>query len=138
MSSTGPVGELNGTDVVLYVDNGFGTQTAVASQRGVNFKEGNAVIDFSSKTSRNRRVGGGRYTADVSLTHLYIPTASGYGRLRDAIRAGTAINVRRMQGASALATLETASAQVAAISEDFPDQGPGVVSIDLVIDGAWA
>lgn len=137
MSQTGPAGEYNGTDVLLYVDNGFGTQVVVASQRNVNFKEQNAVLDMSSKTSRNRRITGGRYSADVSLQSLYIPTASGYGRLRDALRAGTAISVRRMQG-SGPSTLETASAQVTSLSEDFPDQGPGVVSIDLAIDGAWS
>jgi predicted secreted protein len=126
---------MNGTDVLLYVDNGFGTLIAVASQRAVDFKEAIAPIDVSSKVSRNRRIIAGRYSADVTLSNLYIPTSSGYGRLKDAMRNGTAIVVGRYEGGS---KLEQASAIVASLDGNFPDQGAGIVSIQLAVDGAWA
>lgn len=137
MSATGPLGELNGTDVLVYVPDGFGTYIPVLSQRNVNFKEATATIDWSSKASRAKRVTAGRYSATVTLAHGYIPSASGYIALRNAMRNGTAVNCRRMQGGTPT-TLETAAAIVVGLGEDFPDQGPGVVSVDLEIDGTWA
>jgi hypothetical protein len=125
---------MNGTDVLLYVDNGFGTLVVVGSQRNVDFKEATAAIDVSSKISRNRRIIAGRYSSDVTLSHLYVPTASGYGRLRDAMRAGTAITVGRYQGGS---KLEQSSAIVTSLDGNFPDQGAAVISIGLAVDGAW-
>jgi hypothetical protein len=125
---------MNGTDVLLYVDNGFGTLVVVGSQRNVDFKEATAAIDVSSKISRNRRIIAGRYSSDVTLSHLYVPTASGYGRLRDAMRNGTAITVGRYEGGS---KLEQSSAIVTSLDGNFPDQGAAVISIGLAVDGAW-
>lgn len=131
----GPNGEVNGTDVLLYVDNGLGTQVVVGSQRGLDVKEATAFVDMSSKASRLRRGVPGRYSADATLTHCYIPSSSGYGALKRAMRNGAFITVRRMEGGSAL---EDASAVVTSLGGNFPDQGAAIISVGLAIDGGFA
>lgn len=130
----GPNGEVNGSDVLLYVDVGGGTQAVVGSQRGVDFKEASAIIDMSSKASRARRLIAGRYSSTVSFTHMYIPSASGYNALKTAARAGSAITIRRVEGGT---NIEDGRAFVTALDGNFPDQGPSIVSVTLEIDDAW-
>jgi predicted secreted protein len=133
----GPNGELNGFDVLVQVQEpaGSGSFLTVGSQRGVTFAETTAPIDLSSKERREYVGTPGRYSATVSLEHLYIPAASGYLKLRTAMRSGTMVTIKRRQ---LNADLESASAIVTSLSENFPDQEGAVVSADFQISGPWA
>jgi len=128
---------MNGADVLLLVNTGTvdtPIYTAVGSQRDVTFDEATEEIDGSSKDSRNKRVLAGRYSASISLDSLYVPTNTAYLALQTAMRDGALILVaRELEGVSE----EYADALITALSESFPDQGEGTVSISLTIDGEW-
>lgn len=128
---------LNGTDVLVLVNTGTEQSpawTAVASQRDVTFDETNAVIDFSSKDQRARRVSPGRYSATVTLDALYVPDHASYAALSGASRDGTMVKLMRSeQGAN----VESVAAMVSNVSTSFPDQGEATISATFDIDGAW-
>lgn len=121
---------MNGTDVLVLIGG-----VLVGSQRDVSFDESNDVIDASSKDSRARRVEYGRYSATVSLEHLYVPTDAAYIALKAADRDATKVTLRRQEEGGAL---EEASAVVASLSEAAPDQDVVTVSVSFEIDGEWA
>lgn len=125
---------VNGTDVLLLAAVG-GTPTVVGSQRGVTFEETSENIDVSSKEQREMRVLAGRYSSTVSLEHLYVPSDTAYLALRDANRSGEFITIRRSEFGS---PFEECSCIVTSLSGDFPDQGEAVVSVEVMVDGAWA
>ena len=128
---------MNGTDVLLLVNTGTAAvpvYEAVGSQRDVTFDEATEEIDVSSKDSRAKRVLPGRYSSSLSLDALYVWTDDGYRALRDAMRDGELILVAREDDG---ATVETADALITSLSEAFPDQGEGTISISMTIDGFW-
>ena len=128
---------MNGSDVLLLVNTGTAavpTYEAVGSQRDVTFDEATEEIDVSSKDSRAKRVLAGRYSATLSLDALYVWTDDGYRSLRDAMRDGNLILVAREDDGT---TIETADALITSLSESFPDQGEGTISISMTIDGFW-
>jgi predicted secreted protein len=128
---------MNGTDVLLLVNTGtpaVPVYEAVGEQRDVSFEESTEEINVSSKNSRAKRVLPGRYSGSISLDHLYVWTQTGYQELRDAMRDGELILVAKQEDG---VTLETVDALVTSLSESFPDQGEGTVSISLTIDGFW-
>jgi len=128
---------MNGSDVLLLVNTGTPTvpvYEAVGSQRDVTFDEATEEIDVSSKDSRAKRVLPGRYSSTLSLDALYVWTDDGYHALRDAMRDGELILVAREDDGT---TIETADALITALSESFPDQGEGAISISMTIDGFW-
>jgi len=128
---------MNGSDVLLLANIGTAVvpvYQAVGSQRDVTFDEATEEIDVSSKDSRAKRVLAGRYSATLSLDALYVWTDDGYRALRDAMRDGNLILVAREDDGT---TIETADALVTSLSESFPDQGEGTISISLTIDGFW-
>lgn len=128
---------MNGTDVLLLVNTGtpaVPVYEAVGSQRDVTFDETTEEIDASSKDSRAMRVLPGRYGATLSLDALYVPTDDAYLALRSAMRDGELILVARENDG---VTEETADALITSLSESFPDQGEGTISISLTIDGTW-
>lgn len=128
---------LNGSDVLLLVNTGTPTvpvYEAAGSQRDVTFEEATEEIDVSSKDSRAKRVLPGRYSANLSLDALYVPSDDAYQALKSAMRDGELILVAREEEG---VTLETANALITSMSEAFPDQGEGTISISLTIDGVW-
>ena len=128
---------MNGTDVLLLVNTGTAAvpvYEAVGSQRDVNFDEATEEIDVSSKDSRAKRVLPGRYSANLSLDALYVPTDDAYLALQSAMRDGDLILVAREEEET---TTETATALITSLSESFPDQGEATISISLTIDGEW-
>lgn len=132
----GPNGEVNGYDVIVQVQEpaGSGPFVTVGSQRGVTFGENTAAIDISSKERREGIYLPGRYTSTVSFEHLYIPNSSGYDKLKQAMRTGTFVRLRRFElGAG----LEEADAVVTGLSGSFPDQEAAVISADFQVSGAW-
>ena len=128
---------MNGTDVLLLVNTGTAAvpvYEAVGSQRDVSFDEATEEIDVSSKDSRAKRVLPGRYSASLSLDALYVWTDDGYRALRGAMRDGELILVAREDDGT---TIETADALITSLSESFPDQGEGTISIAMTIDDFW-
>ena len=128
---------MNGTDVLLLVNTGTAAvpvYEAVGSQRDVSFDEATEEIDVSSKDSRAKRVLPGRYSATLSLDALYVWTDDAYHALRDAMRDGELILVAREDDST---TIETGDALITSLSESFPDQGEGTISISMTIDGFW-
>jgi len=128
---------MNGSDVLVLVNTGTPTvpvYEAVGSQRDVTFDEATEEIDVSSKDSRAKRVLAGRYSATLNLDALYVWADDGYRALRDAMRDGELILVAREDDST---TIETADALVTTLSESFPDQGEGTISISMTIDGFW-
>ncbi len=130
---------MNGTDILLLVNTGTPSvpvYQAVGSQRDATFGETNEVIDVSSKdTGRGKRVLAGRYTAEITMEALYVPSDTAYQALQDALRTGSLIKVVRQElGVS----LEEASAVVTDLSQAAPDQDGATVSVGLAIDGLWA
>lgn len=136
----GPHGELNGKDVLVQVETspGSGSFITVGSQRGVQFNESTAPIDISSKESRAGFFLPGRYGSNLSLEHLYIPTASGYNALKTAMREGTYINLLRSEDHGAgQAEVERASCVITALGTAAPDNDASVVSADFTVNGEW-
>ena len=128
---------MNGSDVLLLVNTGTAlvpVYEAVGSQRDVTFDEATEEIDVSSKDSRAKRVLPGRYSSTLSLDALYVWTDDSYRALRDAMRDGELILVAREDDST---TVETADALITSLSESFPDQGEGTISISMTIDGFW-
>jgi len=128
---------MNGSDILLLVNTGtpaVPSYEAVGSQRDVTFDEATEEIDVSSKDSRAKRVLPGRYSSSLSLDALYVWTDDGYQALRDAMRDGELILVAREDDG---VTMETADSLITSLSESFPDQGEGTISIALTIDGFW-
>jgi len=128
---------MNGSDILLLVNTGSEAVPAyevVGSQRDVTFEETTEEINYSSKDSRAKRVGPGRYGASISLDALYVPTNECFQALKAAKRNGEMILVARQEDG---VTIETADAMIANMSQSFPDQGEATISISLTVDGFW-
>ena len=129
---------MNGADITLIANTGTPSVpiwTSVGSQRGVTFPESVAPIDYSSKESRSRAVGAGRYQASVSLTSLYVPTGTAHAALKTAFRAGSPIKIRR---SGAAVQKEQCDAIITEMNVDAPDQAEATIAITLEVDGDWA
>lgn len=120
---------MNGADILIWIEGNM-----VGSQRDVTIDETTAEIDMSSKNARERRVIAGRYSANISLDALYVPSDTAYTALKSAMRNGTLVEVVRIEEGT---VLESANAVVTSLSEKGPDQDAATVSIGLAIDGAW-
>lgn len=120
---------MNGTDILVLIEG-----VVMGSQRDVTFDETTDAIDVSSKDGRARRVLPGRYASDVTFDALYVPSDTAYQSLKDAMRLGTFVTVRRQESGVAL---EDAEAIVTSLSDKGPDQAEATVSIGLAIDGDW-
>jgi predicted secreted protein len=108
---------------------------AVGSQRDATFGETTDAIDVSSKDARAKRVLAGRYTAEITMEALYVPSDVAYLALQDAMRDGTMIKVVREESG---VSIEEANAVVTDLSKVTPDQDGATVSIALAIDGTWS
>jgi predicted secreted protein len=149
MSRFGPNGEMNGTDIVVMIEQvrDSGTFIVIGSQRGATINETTAPIDCSSKEGRAYRGIPGRYQSTISMEALYIPNASGLGALRTAMRDGTKIRLRRREtvpvaipitGSGVVHRTEACDAVITALNNNAPDQDAAVVSCDFTLDGLWA
>jgi len=127
----------NGTNLLILANTGTTESpvyTAVGSQRDASIDEASATIDYSSKESRNQRVGHGRYSGSVSLEALYVPDNTAYLALKNSLRNGTMILVAREEEDQ---VMETVLAKMDSLSETFPDQGEATVSMSMTIDDQW-
>jgi TP901-1 family phage major tail protein len=128
---------LNGSDVVLLANTGtelIPVYEVVACQRDVTFTETRDEIDVSSKCEPGRVFIPGRFRAEVSLDALYVPDNDAYEALKAAHRAGDLILIARQQEE---VTVETALAMISSMTETFPDQDAGTISVSLTVSGMW-
>lgn len=127
----------NGTDLLILANTGTPSvpvYEAVGSQRDATVEETSDTIDISNKESRAMRVLVGRYSSNISLDSLYVPSDAAYQALRNANRNGELILVaRQWQGV----VQEIVDAKIDSMSESFPDQGEATISISLTVDGFW-
>jgi len=129
---------MNGTDILLLANTGtvlVPVYEVVGSQRDVTFDETTDEINVSSKDSRAKRVLPGRYSGEISLDALYVPSDTAYLALKAAMRDGALIKVLRQEAG---VSLEECTAMVASLGEAGPDQGEATVAIGLTLDGFWA
>ncbi len=136
MPTQGPNGEVNGKDVLVLVENpdNSGIYQVIASQRGVDFGETTGPIDISSKERREGVFLPGRYGSTITFDHLYIPNASGYNRLKNAMRNGEYVRIMRTEFGT---NTEKARAVITALNGSFPDNEAAVISADFTVSGAW-
>ena len=128
---------MNGTDILLLVNTGtplVPVYVAVGSQRDATFGETTDAIDVSSKDTRARRVLPGRYSAEITMDALYVPSDTAYLALQVAMRDGELIKILHEESG---ASLEEATAVVTDLSQAAPDQDGATVSVGLAIDGEW-
>lgn len=129
----------NGQDFLLLANTGTDaapTYEVVGSQRDATLEETSEEIDYSSKDSRARRVGAGRYGGTISMDALYVPSDAAYRALRDANRNPDGELILVAKQYDGLVT-ETVPALVTSISESEPDQAESTISVGLTIDGFW-
>lgn len=137
MSPQGPNGEVNGTDILVQVEHpaDSGNYLTVGSQRGATFGEQTAPVDMSSKENRAGYFNPGRYTSTLTLESMYVPTSSGLAMMKNAMRNGTYIRLRRRELGS---TLESCQAVITGLSTSAPDQDAAIVSADFQLNGTWS
>jgi hypothetical protein len=128
---------VTGTGYLLRVNTGtpaVPTWTAVGAQRDTGVDSSIALIDLSNKEQRAEIVEAGRWTADVTLTHLHVPGAAEQVLLRDANRNGTTVQIQSFEGGVAK---ETASGIVTRYNAAHPDMGAATVDITIHLTGPW-
>lgn len=108
--------------------------TTIGAQRDTGEEASLALVDLSSKDSRAEVVKGGRWTSDVTLTHLYVPGAAEQRLLRDANRNGTEVEIQKFENGVAT---ERATGIVTSYSTAFPDQDAATVDVTIHLSNAW-
>lgn len=127
---------MNGSDVVLLAEDapGSGNHIVIGHQRDLSINENSETVDYNSKESRAQSVGYGRYSSDMSLDALYVPSDVAMAALKQAIRQGLYITVQTQIGGVAT---EEAECVVTGNVANYPDQGAVTVAVSLVVNGEW-
>jgi predicted secreted protein len=127
---------MNGTDILVNVETAVpGTYAAVGSQRGCRITETTEAIDESTKDSRGYVGSAGRYSCTIECDALYVSDDAAYLLLQTAMRDGDNIKVEL---SDAGVDTENIDAICTNLSQDFPDQGAGLVSASFQCSGDWA
>ena len=127
----------NGSDILLSMRTSTGPDVYVdvGGQRGVSMDANTEEIDVSNKNDgADFKLLPGRRKATISLEHLFVASETAFAALQTAQRAGTSIRVRRVDAGS---DDEQADGFITSISESFPDQDAGMVSVGITVDGQW-
>lgn len=128
---------VNGSLMVVQVNTGteaVPVWATVGSQRDTSISGSLGLIDASSKDSRNEVVLAGRWTGEVTLSHLYTPGAEEQQLLRDANRAGDVIMVRTFEDGTAT---EEAEGVVTEYNENHPDMDVSTADVTIHISNGW-
>lgn len=141
---------VSGNFVLISVEDGTiataGTSEAVIGhQTNVVFNETLSTFDISSKDNAGSTITkAGRYGASVTCDALYIDNDTALGYLRDAVRNRTQVKVTRRDNTSGtdadsgtLADFKECDAWVTSLSETFPMDGAGTISVSFQVDGNW-
>ena len=127
----------SGTTVLLSVRTSEGPDvyTDIGSQTNVTFDRTTEEIDASNKNDGADFQGlPGRRKATLTLDHLFVSGETAFELLKSAQETSTPIRVRRKESGS---DIEQADAFVTSLSETFPDQDVGTVSVSITLCGAW-
>lgn len=129
-------GEINGSDVTLRIEDpaGSGTYTVLGSQGDLEIERASDFIDTSSKDDRAQTGLAGRLSSTGRVRKLFVPSASEYLRIVDAMENGTLLRLR-----TALSGTENWQADVVVtrLPESYPDQGAAEVNIEFTVSGRW-
>lgn len=128
---------INGAEVLLAVNTGTEAVPAwwvIASQTGVNFKADYPEINASGKQDASDVFLPGRGSETCTLTYYYVPGDAGSAALKQAARARERIKIRRQEEGD---QIEEAYAVITSRGEDFPDQAPGTINVDIRVSGGW-
>lgn len=128
---------INGSLFVLRVNTGTVAApvwTVVGSQRDTSNAGTLALIDASSKDSRNEVVLAGRWTGEITLSHLYVPGAAEQQLLRNANRTGAVIQVQTYEDG---VPKEKADGVVTNYNEAHPDMNVSTAEVTVHISNGW-
>lgn len=128
---------MNGTDILLLGNTGTPESPVyevMASQRNYSDTESTANRDTSSKDAREAGNEPARYTSNISLEALYVPTDAVYQAMLAAMRDGDKLLVLRQEEG---VNIEVALCVVNTLTRNGPDQETATVSAELTLDGAW-
>jgi hypothetical protein len=148
---------ISGNYVLISVEDGTiataGTsEEVIGHQTNVVFNETLSTFDVSSKANAGSTITkSGRYGSTVTCDALYVPSDTALGYLRDAIRNQTKVKITRRDslnttvGGSAntdpdhgtLSDFKEADAWVTSLSETFPMDGAGTISVSFQVTGNW-
>ena len=129
----------NGADTLLLVNVGSESAPdfeAVASQRDVNFNQSIGEIETSAKGDDQATYIAGRYSAEISLSALWVPDASdeAQAKLRTASRERGIFKVRRQFLGEAI---EEADAIITGMDEANPDNDVSTLDMTIRVASAW-
>lgn len=128
---------VNGSEVLIQVNTGTVAApvwTTVGGQRDASISGSLALIDASSKDSRNEVVLAGRWTGECTLSHVYHPGATEQRLLRNANRNGTAVRLRTFESGVAK---EIADSIVTDYNENHPDMEVSDAEVTFHISNGW-
>lgn len=128
---------MNGTDILLLVNTGTPTAPVyevMGGQRNFTQTENTAARDDSSKDAREAANEPGRYSANLSLETLYVPTDNAFLALEAAMRDGDKILVLRQEEG---VNIEAALCVITSLVRNGPDQETATCSAELTLDGAF-
>ena len=129
---------MQGGDVLVLVNIGSEASpnySAVGSQTNCSFTKTVPTINVSAKGDIADRFVPGRKAEAMSLTAFYVPGQVELGQLRRAVDLRETVLVRRQEQGAAT---QEARGIITNFAENFPDQAPGEVQMDIQIDGGWA
>ena len=127
----------NGTTVLLSVRTSTGPDvyTDLGTQTNVTFERTAEEIDASNKNDgADMLVLSGRRKQTFTADNLFVNGESAFEQFKTLIETGAFGRVRRVEVGS---DIEQADFIVTSLSESFPDQDVGVVSISGTVSGAW-
>lgn len=135
---------INGSQIIVRIEDGSGGFNNIAYQRDVSFDGSNKTIDVSNKLSGRRAEWlMGRQEEDVKLSLLFSDDDS-YNLLKAAFRAGTAVTIARFSttdtnpsDASVFTKVEQITAFITDLSEKFGDQEAGMADCTFKLSGDW-
>lgn len=130
-------GETTGYAYTVKVNTGTvgsPTWTPVASQSNVSFNPTQNMIDVSSKESLDEEVLPGKRSETIDFDAMFIRSGADFAKLRDAVRAGTKIQIMRVEAGS---NFEWAYGYLENMPQNFSQDAPAEISFSVRRTGGW-
>ena len=122
---------VNGSTILMKIG-----ANVIGSQKGVSINSNAEMLDVSTKDDSDGVFIAGKRTDELTLSSFYIVgDSNGYGALRSAYEAGTAVDIYWAEGGTDYKRCQ--NALVSSISLDAPADGPSECEVSLQISGGW-
>jgi predicted secreted protein len=125
---------IDGTSVILLVQQSAGVYLAVGSQTNVQFNRKLSMLDVSDKSSDDKLYIAGERDTDLTLDAFYVPGEVGQALLKQAYLNKAPIVVQRNEQGN---PFEHATALISGIDEGFQKAKPGTWKVTLKVSGGW-